>query len=635
MKRISEIGLSAIENIILGEGRARARERQTANDGEDIETSREGREDESEVLPVETASIGGGKRTPCIDSTLCKTPSIHQKPHQKPSTLRVKGRRTSRGIDRGEGDAARLRRRPCPGEVHVPPGGNAPQGSEDAASVINPSSVLLCPGSRPSIVAPEDERTGSRRLLSGGLGLISGCPPKCICASDLLSCTKVGLTDVPENLPAASSSVDLSHNSIVSLRDGWLADVPRLRVLRIGRNRLRSLSPGAFRNATRLRHLDLSSNRLRTVGAELFQALLSLEELLLYNNLIANVEGAAFARLANIRKIYLSWNNLTSFAFASMRNLTHPHLRTLDLSANKFSELPVEEVSSLPAFIKNGLYLHNNPLTCNCALYALFSRWEHRGFSSVLEFAREHTCLYMGQRRAVVRILQSRGGFDNCSAGPGQPIPDPGLKVLVGKRLLVTCNTSLPRENTTFLWISPAYDFIFPPGNGNRSFRIHPNGTLEIHGAQPWNSGVYLCVAVNRGLSHNATHEVNVTVHFPKPGESFNTGLTTLLGCVVSLVLVFIYLYMTPCRCFRCCPKPPQTPSPPQEGSAQSSILCGTPPAAADGASSRKAGANSRHVVFLEPIKEGRAEKNPKILQRRTDSDSPSSVFSDCPIVQT
>ncbi|XP_068108838.1 amphoterin-induced protein 3 [Hyperolius riggenbachi] len=457
---------------------------------------------------------------------------------------------------------------------------------------------------------------------------VSSCPSKCICASDLLSCTKAGLEKVPKHLPATSVSIDLSHNSISLLHENWLTDIPHLYILRLSHNKFKSLPSGAFRNASELRHLDLSSNQLQTVQVELFQPLFRLEELLLYNNSITFVDETAFAHLGNIRKIYLSWNNLSSFAFSSMQNLTNPHLRTLDLSSNKFAELPFEEVASLPAFIKNGLYLHNNPLTCNCALYILLSHWEHRGFSSVLDFSREHTCLYMGKPRAIVRILQSENGFENCSLGLGQGLPTVGLKVLVGKHLMVTCNTSLPQENTTYVWISPAYDFIFPPGNSNQSFRIHPNGTLEIQKAQPWNSGVYLCIAVNRWLSYNATHEVNVTVHFPKPAESFNTGLTTLLGCVVSLVLVFIYLYMTPCRCFPCCSKPPQTPSPPQEGSVQSSILCGTPPAS-DGTNNRKAGVN-RHVVFLEPIKEGRVEKHPKALQLRTSFDSANPALSDC-----
>ncbi|KAG9470442.1 amphoterin-induced protein 3 [Eleutherodactylus coqui] len=460
----------------------------------------------------------------------------------------------------------------------------------------------------------------------------SGCPSSCICASDLLSCTRAALTKVPENLPPISVILDLSHNSLSFLSSNWLAGVPHLHFLSLNHNEFKKLSAGAFHNATELRHLDLSSNKLQNLQEGHFRHLLSLEELLLYNNHISHVEEAAFTRLCNIRKIYLSWNNLSTFSFSSMHNLTHPNLRTLDLSSNKFLELPVEEMSSLPAFIKNGLYLHNNPFTCSCPLYTLFTQWKHRGFSSVLEFSREHTCLYMGKPRAMVRILESQNGLDNCSSGLGQELADTGMKVLVGRKLMVTCNTSLPQENTTYLWISPAYDFIFPPGTSNQSFRIHPNGSLEIHKAQPWHSGIYLCIAVNRRLSYNATHEVNVTVHYPKHEvESFNTGLTTLLGCVVSLVLVFIYLYMTPCRCFRCCSKPPQTPSPPQESSAQSSILCGTPPVA-EGPNSRKVGA-SRHVVFLEPIKEGRVEKNPKILQLRSDSDS--SVFSDCPIVQT
>ncbi|XP_063282617.1 amphoterin-induced protein 3-like [Pelobates fuscus] len=459
-----------------------------------------------------------------------------------------------------------------------------------------------------------------------------GCPSSCICASDLLSCVRKGLHHVPANLPATSSSLDFSHNNISHLYNNWLLGLPRLHILRLSNNHIKRLPPHAFHNASKLRHLDLSSNFLESIREELFQHLSSLEELLLYKNSIKHVDDGAFVHLSSIRKIYLSWNKLTSFSFSSLQNLTNPNLRTLDLSSNHFLKLPVEEVSSLPAFIKNGLYLHNNPLTCHCSLFALFTHWDHRHFSSVVDFSREYTCRYMGHPRAVVHILQTQKGFDNCSMDTMHGFPDTGVRVLVGKHLMVTCNSSFSQENTTYLWITPTYDFIFPPGNNNQSIKIHPNGSLEINKAQTWNSGIYLCIAVNRRLSYNFTHEVNVTVHYPKhDGESFNTGLTTLLGCVVTLVLVFIYLYMTPCRCFLCCSRPLQTPSPPQESSAQSSILCGTPPAT-DGPINRKAGI-SRHVVFLEPIKEGGAEKKPKFLQLKSGSDS--SVFSDSPIVST
>ncbi|KAM4651369.1 amphoterin-induced protein 3 [Discoglossus pictus] len=468
-------------------------------------------------------------------------------------------------------------------------------------------------------------------LVGGSLSL--RCPHKCTCAADLLSCVHNGLHQVPEALPDATVSLDLSHNNLSHLHNHWLSHVPRLNILRLSHNHIWKLPARAFHNATLLLHLDLSSNRIERIHEELFECLTSLKELLLYKNRIVHIDEGAFSHLGNIHRLYLSWNKLKTFSFNSMQNLTNPHLRTLDLSSNQFEKLPVEEVSLLPAFIKNGLYLHNNPLTCHCALYALFSHWDHRGYSSVVDFFKEHTCRYMGEPRAVVQILQSRNGFDNCSLAPWHRQPDADMKVLVGKHLVLTCNTTLPQENTTYLWISPAYEFIVAPGNTNQSIKIHPNGSLEIRKAQIWNSGIYLCIAVNRRLSYNSTHEVNLTIHFPKPEETFNTGLTTLLGCVVSLVLVFVYLYMTPCRCFRCCSKPAQTPSPPQESSAQSSILCGTPPAI-DGSNNRKAGA-SRHVVFLEPIKEGRADKTLKAIQIKSDSDSASSVFSDSPIVST
>ncbi|RXM97856.1 Amphoterin-induced protein 3 [Acipenser ruthenus] len=147
----------------------------------------------------------------------------------------------------------------------------------------------------------------------------------------------------------------------------------------------------------------------------------------------------------------------------------------------------------------------------------------------------------------------------------------------------------------------------------------------------------FVCIALNHRLLLNETREVNVTVltrHYEE--ESFNTGLTTLFGCLVTLVLILMYLFLTPCRCW--CRKQP-TPSPANECSAQSSILTTTPPATTEGPG-RKA-STTKHVVFLEPIKEvqnGRlrvvlGRDHPKIQQLKSDTDSITSVLSDAPIV--
>ncbi|NWY56334.1 AMGO3 protein, partial [Chionis minor] len=469
------------------------------------------------------------------------------------------------------------------------------------------------------------------------------CPAACICTSDLLSCSRQTLQRVPRALPPTATTLDLSHNALTQLHDRWLAALPHLEALHISHNQIKDLSPQAFHNASYLRHLDMSSNHLHAVETHYFDALVSLEELLLYNNRITRVDENAFTKLSGLRKVYLSWNNLTTFPFHSVQGLGNYSLRTLDLSSNSLSSIPVEELATLPENIRNGLYLHNNPVRCSCPLYLMLQRWKQRGFSSVKDFFEEHTCKVSDNvPRSLIKFLKYSHMFENCSAGPEDmhPVPFP---VMVGQTLLLACNTSLPATATTYMWISPHHEPIKHPGNSNRSLEVYHNGSLKITAAKPWHSGVYVGLAINSPRNFSRLCEVNVTVHYPKPdGETFSTGLTTLLGCIVSLLLVIIYLYLTPCRCLSCCKKPAPL-SLPQECSAQSSILSTTPPAT-DGPN-RKVSAN-KHVVFLEPVREtqnGKIRlalgedfpdvKHPKVLQLKSDSESISSVFSDTPIM--
>ncbi|KAM8799728.1 amphoterin-induced protein 3 [Eudromia elegans] len=471
-----------------------------------------------------------------------------------------------------------------------------------------------------------------------------GCPAVCICTSDVLSCSQRALQQVPRALPRTATTLDLSHNALTQLPDGWLAPLPLLEALRVSHNQIRELSARALGNASRLRHLDLSSNRLRAIERHCFAALVSLEELLLYNNRIARVDEGAFAQLSGLRKVYLSWNNLSHFPFGAVHGLGNYSLRTLDLSSNNLSSVPVEELAALPENIRDGLYLHNNPLRCSCALVLLLRRWRQQGFSSVRDFSEEHTCKVSDRvPRSLVRFLKYSRMFENCSGGPEEAPRALPLAALVSQSLLLTCNGSLPGAAPSYMWITPQHEPLKEPGNSNRSLEVYSNGSLRITAAKPWHSGVYVCLAITSPQNFSRMCEVNVSVHYPKPdGETFSTGLTTLLGCMASLLLVLLYLYVTPCRCPACC-RSAAARSPPHQCSAQSSILSATPPATE--APTRRAAAN-RHVVFLEPLREthnGKARlalgedfpdaKHPKVLQLKSDSESISSVFSDTPIV--
>ncbi|KAM6121042.1 LOW QUALITY PROTEIN: amphoterin-induced protein 3 [Pterocles gutturalis] len=465
------------------------------------------------------------------------------------------------------------------------------------------------------------------------------CPIACICTSDLLSCSRQTLQHVPRELPPTTTTLDLSHNALTQLQDRWLAALPHLEALHISHNQIKELSPQAFHNASYLRHLDMSSNHLRAVERHYFDALVSLEELLLYNNRIARVDENAFTKLSGLRKVYLSWNNLTSFPFHAVQGLGGYSLRTLDLSSNSLHSIPVEELAALPENVRNGLYLHNNPVKCSCPLYLMLQHWKQQGFSSVRDFFEEHTCKVSDNvPRSLIKFLKYSHMFENCSAGPEAPHPV-SFRAMVGQTLLLACNGSAPAAATTYMWISPHHEPIKHPGNSNRSLEVYRNGSLRIAAAKPWHSGVYVGLAIT-APNFSRLCEVNVTVQYPMDGETFNTGFTTRLGCIVSLLLVLVYLYLTPCRCLSCCKKPAPL-SPRQECSAQSSILSTTPPAT--DAPNRKVSAN-KHVVFLEPVREtqnGKIRlalgeefpdtKHPKVLQAQRTSESISSVFSDTP----
>lgn len=473
------------------------------------------------------------------------------------------------------------------------------------------------------------------------------CPEECVCAADLLSCTGLGLQDVPATLPAATTAaeLDLSHNALQRLHPGWLTPLSRLRALHLGHNELKALGRGVFTNASGLQLLDLSSNGLRVLGRHDLDGLAALEKLFLFNNRLAHLDQHAFQGLSALHRLYLGCNELASFSFDHLHGLGVTHLRTLDLSSNRLGRIPVTDLATLPAFLKNGLYLHNNPLPCDCRLYHLLQRWHQRGLSAVTDFAREYICLAFKVPTSRVRFFEHSRVFENCSetlARASLEQPEEQRQVQVGGSLRLHCNTSAPARHVA--WVSPQEELLVAPGSRNGSIEVLADGSLAIRSVQPWHQGVFVCLATGPRLHHNQTHEYNVSVHFPHPEpEAFSTSYTTLLGCAVGLVLVLLYLFAPPCPgCHRCCHRTcrcrrwPRASSPLQELSAQSSVLSTTPP----DAPSRKASVH-KHVVFLEPGRRGLNGRvqlavaedfdlyNPMGLRLKAGSESTSSTVSE------
>lgn len=173
-----------------------------------------------------------------------------------------------------------------------------------------------------------------------------------------VDCNDVGLSALPEKLPADTqvlllqtnniaevketldylaniTEIDLSQNNISSVRDVCLGDLPQLLSLHMEENWIQELSdsclsslsglqelyvnhnlisfisPGALCGLSKLMRLHLNSNRLTSVNSQWFQHLPNLEILMLGENPILELSDMNFEPLANLRSLVLAKVNLT------------------------------------------------------------------------------------------------------------------------------------------------------------------------------------------------------------------------------------------------------------------------------------------------------------------------------------
>ncbi|XP_041802497.1 amphoterin-induced protein 1 [Chelmon rostratus] len=474
--------------------------------------------------------------------------------------------------------------------------------------------------------------------LPGAAGSTLNCHKTCICASNIVSCSKMNLTTVPTGLPLYTAVLDLSYNEIARLRSEWTpVKLLKLHNLLLNHNGLHFLSSEAFIYVKHLRYLDLSSNNLRQLDEFIFEPLVNLEVLLLYNNQISQIDRLAFVGMINLQKLYLSQNQISRFPLELVKEKSRlEKLSLLDVSSNKIKMLPIDELQVLPAWIKNGLYFHNNPLLCHCDLYTLLAHWYIRKLNSAMDFKDDYTCILPGPPKTQVGAFDLSGDNMNCST-----FKEADEEAFLEQTLILGCDTK--HRNMLKTWMMPGNVMVTP--GSNQTAKVLPDGSLQISPVKSEDSGTYTCFAMSEVF--NETIYVVLKVHnftMHGGGETLNTGYTTLVGCLASVVLVLMYLYLTPCRCF-CCPSKGKARG---EDSIHSSMLSVTPthedPAL-------KAELN-RHVAFIDSkdLQGQNGKLNPtgdeddddldaeagslmKGKRKKSVAESISSVFSDTPMV--
>ncbi|KAK5616184.1 hypothetical protein CRENBAI_016257 [Crenichthys baileyi] len=467
-------------------------------------------------------------------------------------------------------------------------------------------------------------------------GSTLNCHTTCICASNIVSCSKMNLSAVPTGLPLYTAVLDLSYNEIARLRSEWTAvRLPNLHNLLLSHNNLLFLSSEAFTNVKQLRYLDLSSNKLQQLDEFVFEPLVNLEVLLLYNNHISQIDKTAFATMVNLQKLYLSQNHISRFPEELIKDRYRlEKLSLLDVSSNRIKKVPIDDLKTLPAWIKNGLYFHNNPLQCTCNLYMLLAHWNIRKLNSAVDFTDDYTCILRNSQKS--QIFSLSGESMNCST-----FKEADEEAFLEQTLVLNCDTK--HRDMIKTWTLPG-DVLVTSGD-NQTAKVLSNGNLQISPVRYEDSGTYTCFAASERFNETiyiVLKVYNFTMH--GTGETFNTAYTTLVGCLASVVLVLMYLYLTPCRCI-CCPNKGKTRG---EDSIHSSMLSVTPthedPAL-------KADLN-RHVAFIDSknLQGQNGKVNPngdednddlhgeagslmKVKRKKSVAESISSVFSDTPMV--
>ncbi|KAF7208687.1 amphoterin-induced protein 1 [Nothobranchius furzeri] len=462
------------------------------------------------------------------------------------------------------------------------------------------------------------------------------CTRNCVCASNIISCSDGNLIQVPAPLPQHTAVLDLSFNSITQLRAGWTTvDLSSLQSLILSNNGLTFLSTEAFIHVTKLRYLDLSFNGLRQLDELTFEPLEHLEVLLLLKNNISQIDRSAFSSLSSLQKLYMSNNLISRFPVEVLKERSRLEtFQLLDVSSNRIKTLPLKELQALRAWTNKGVYFHSNPLTCSCALYDLLAQWQIKELNSVVHFNGSHTCVVPGgPQKQTMPILDLDKAYLNCTE-----VKALKEEAYLHQFLLLDCDTRL--KSMVKRWVLPENA---SPSLANKTVVVSED-YLRIGPLKAEDSGVYTCYAT--GDSLNETLHITVVVfNYTMRGglESLKTAYTTLVACLISLVMVLVYLYVAPCCCSYCPDQDTEKDGDPR-GSLHSSTVSLTQ-GEEETEQQRAEGIPYIHTALLEhkgqleqngrlnPIGEEDEEWQDNRKRRRSDAESISSVYSDTPMV--
>ena len=136
-------------------------------------------------------------------------------------------------------------------------------------------------------------------------------------------------------------TLDLSSNSLLSLPESELCQLPDLQYVNISSNQLQDLADLGLSSSTNcsllLRSIDLSHNRVKRLNSDSLESALHLEALFLQHNQISQVHDGALRGLVSLKSLDLSSNQIATLPAALFEDT--PQLEQLKLDNNHLSAI--------------------------------------------------------------------------------------------------------------------------------------------------------------------------------------------------------------------------------------------------------------------------------------------------------
>nr|ADZ17136.1 toll-like receptor 3 variant 1 [Sus scrofa] len=183
---------------------------------------------------------------------------------------------------------------------------------------------------------------------------------KCTVRHEIADCSHLKLTQIPDDLPANITVLNLTHNQLRRLPPANFTIYSQLTTLDGGFNTISKLEPELCQSLPLLEILNLQHNELSQLSDKTFIFCMNLIELHLMSNSIQKIQNNPFKNLKNLIKLDLSLNGLSSTKLGTQLQLGN--LQELLLANNKISALKREELDFLGNSSLKRLELSSNQI---------------------------------------------------------------------------------------------------------------------------------------------------------------------------------------------------------------------------------------------------------------------------------